>query len=228
MLSKKFTAVAGASEPVDPNFSSVSLLLHGDGTNGSQTFVDNSPAANTITAGGNAQISTSVKKYGTGSIAFDGSGDYLDASGTVNAQFGTGDFTIEGWLYLNSLATLQVLFEFRASNGASYGQVYVTTGGVLRFYLPTDVGTSNTFSTGAWTHFAITRASGTLNMYIGGTRGYTGSYPSAMDAGLLRIGAGVTGSNGLDGYFDDVRFTKGYARYTGASYTVPTAAFPNY
>jgi hypothetical protein len=181
-----------------------------------------------MTAFGNAQISTSVKKYGTGSIDFDGTGDYVDASSSLNAEFGTGDFTIEGWLYINSLASLQVLFEFRASNGASYGQVYLTTGGVLRFYLPTDVGTSNTFSTGAWTHFAITRASGTLNMYIDGTRGYTVTYTSAMDAARLRIGADVSGGNGYNGYIDDLRITKGYARYTGASYTPPTAALPNY
>jgi len=187
---------------------------------------DNAMMNDEITIG-SAQISTSVKKYGTGSISFNGSGSYLDSPLLQSVQFGTGDFTIEGWLYINSLSVIQVLFEFRASNGASYGQVYITTGGVLRFYLPSDVGTSNTFSTSTWTHFAITRSSGTLMMFIGGTQGYSGTYSSAMDAGRFRIGADVGGSNGYNGYIDDLRITKGYARYT-ANFTPPTAALPNY
>jgi hypothetical protein len=154
-------------------------------------------------------------------MSFDGNGDYLDSPSILSAQFGTGDFTIEGWLYINSLAAAQVLFEFRAVNGASYGQIYITTSGVLRFYLPTDIGTSNTLSAGAWTHFAITRASGTLRMFIGGVQGYSNSHTSAMDATRLRIGADVSGGNGYNGYIDDLRITKGFARYT-ANFTPPT------
>jgi hypothetical protein len=187
--------------------------------------ITDATAKNVLETLGNAQISTTQSKFGGSSVYFDGTGDYLDIPSTINAQFGTGDFTVEGWLYLNSLAATQVLFEFRAASGASYGQVYITTGGVLRFYLPTDVGTSNTLSTGAWTHFAITRASGTLNMYIGGTRGYSATYTTAMDATRFRIGADVNGANGVNGYIDDLRFTKGFARYTGSTLTVPTAAF---
>jgi hypothetical protein len=182
-----------------------------------------STADNVLQTLGNAQISTVQSKWGGSSMSFDGTGDYLYYPNNLNAQFGTGDFTIEGWIYINSLAALQVLFEFRATSGATYGQIYITTGGVLRYYLPTDVGTSNTFTTGAWTHFAITRASGTLNMYIGGTRGYTNTYTSAMDASKIQIGADVNGANGLNAYLDDVRITKGVARYTAASFTPPTS-----
>jgi hypothetical protein len=195
-------------------------------TNFTNAGIYDSTAKNVLETVGNAQVSTTQAKFGTTSMSFDGTGDYLDDPAILNAQFGTGDFTIEGWIYINSLATLQVLFDFRAANGASYGQIYITTGGVLRYYLPTDVGTSNTFSTTTWTHFAITRASGTLNMYINGTRGYTASYTSAMDAAKIRIGADVSGGNGLNAYLDDIRITKGYARYTGSTLTVPTAAFP--
>ena len=198
----------------------VSLLL-----NYTNAGITDATAKNVFETAGNAQISTTQSKFGGSSMYFDGTGDYLDVPSIINAQFGTGDFTIEGWLYINSLAATQVLFEFRAASGASYGQIYITTGGVLRYYLPTDVGTSNTFSTGTWTHFAITRASGTLNMYINGTRGYSASYTSAMDATRLRIGADVSGASGLNAYIDDLRITKGFARYSGATLTVPTSAF---
>lgn len=183
-------------------------------------------AKNDLETVGNAQVSTTQAKFGTTSMYFDGTGDYLDDPAILNAQFGTGDFTIEGWIYINSLAAAQAIFEFRTAATATYGQIYITTGGVLRFYLPTDIGTSNTFSTTTWTHFAITRASGTLNMYINGTRGYTNTYTSAMDAAKIRIGAAADGTSGLNAYLDDIRITKGYARYTGSTLTVPTAAFP--
>jgi hypothetical protein len=193
-------------------------------TNFTNAGIIDATSDNVLETVGNAQISTAQSKFGGSSIAFDGTGDWLDAPNVLNAQFGTGDFTIEGWLYINSLSSAMCLLEFRAVNGVSYGQVYITTGGVLRYYLPTDVGTSNTFSTGVWTHFAITRASGTFNMYIGGTRGYTNTYTSAMDAGRLRIGADVNNGSGFNGYIDDLRFTKGYARYTGETYVPPTSA----
>ena len=180
---------------------------------------------NNLETVGNAQVSTAVVKYGSGSLAFDGTGDYLDSPSIINAQFGTGDFTIEGWLYLNSLAATQVLFEFRAASGATYGQIYITTGGVLRYYLPTDVGTSNTFSTGVWTHFAITRSVGILRMFIGGVQGYSNTYTTAMDATRLRIGADVSGGSGVNGYIDDLRITKGIARYT-QNFIPPSVALP--
>ena len=56
----------------DVNFADVSLLLHGDGTSGSTTITDSSSNAVVVTANGNAQIDTAVKKFGTGSIEFDG------------------------------------------------------------------------------------------------------------------------------------------------------------
>ena len=199
---------------------SVSLLL-----NFTNAGIFDQTGKNVLETVGNAQISTSVKKYGSGSLAFDGTGDYLDIQQITNVQFGAGDFTIEGWLYLNSLSAAQALIDFRASNGASYGEIYIATNGTLHYYLPTDVATTNSFSTGTWTHFAITRSSGTLNMYINGTRGYSATQSGAMDASKFRIGADVSGSAGLNGYIDDLRITKGFARYSGATLTVPTAAF---
>ena len=76
----------------DPNFANVTLLLHGDGTSGSTTITDSSSTPKTITVNGNAQIDTAVKKFGTGSIEFDGTNSNLTlASGLI----GSDDFTIE-------------------------------------------------------------------------------------------------------------------------------------
>ena len=84
----------------DPNFANVELLLHGDGTNGSTTFTDDSNSSRTITASGNAQIDTAIKKFGSGSAEFDGTNSKLIVSGN---PLGSGDFTIEFWIYSESI-----------------------------------------------------------------------------------------------------------------------------
>ena len=88
--------------PVDEEFDKVSLLLHGDGTNGSTTIVDSSSSPKAVTAVGNAQISTAQSKFGGASLAFDGNGDQLTA---LNVDANNTDLTIECWLRLNSYPT---------------------------------------------------------------------------------------------------------------------------
>jgi hypothetical protein len=67
----------GAGVGGDADFDKVVLLLDGDGTPNSTTFTDKSNASPTIAVNGNPVI-TSVKKFGTGSIDLDGTGDYLE------------------------------------------------------------------------------------------------------------------------------------------------------
>ena len=92
--------------------STVSLLLHMDGANNSTTFTDRSYSPKTVTAFGNAKISTAQSKFGGASAAFDGSGDYIEFDRGTDLQFGAGDFTIEGWVNLNSFASYQSVVEF--------------------------------------------------------------------------------------------------------------------
>ncbi len=83
----------------DPN---TKLLLHMDGSNGSTNFVD-SAQSRSVTANGNAQISTSQYKFGGASGYFDGSGDYLTVPDSSDWTFGTGDFTIDLWVRFSAL-----------------------------------------------------------------------------------------------------------------------------
>jgi hypothetical protein len=181
---------------------------------------------------GNAQISTSVKKYGTGSLAFDGTGDYLasNSAGTnVSYAFGTGAFTIELWLYLNTVSggpyfiydgrplTTQGAYPCLFMDNATL--TYQVNSGDL-FYA--------TLATGTWYHIAVCRSGTTNKLFVNGTQ-----QGSATDAtNYLSGGAGRPGIGGggyatdnyfLNGYIDDLRITKGYARYT-ANFTPPTAA----
>jgi hypothetical protein len=185
---------------------------------------------------GNAQISTSVKKYGTGSIAFDGTGDWLQAPNNAIYNLGGGDFTIEFWLYVAVNPSVAAGVITKASNAGNTGYTifYYPTG-----YVGFAIGSgglsvqtaSSSISTTTWTHVAITRSGTSGKFFINGTQsGSTGTINNFTDSStVLAIGAldtstGWNGAYPLNGYIDDLRITKGVARYT-ANFTAPTAAF---
>ncbi len=182
---------------------------------------------------GNAQISTSVKKYGTGSMAFDGTGDYLvtDAPSSQAYVFGTGDFTIECWVYFNSVASGS-LFEFRpASTNGAYPLVYFSSSGVLTYYANTGARiSSSAVTTGVWYHFALCRVASQTRMFINGTQtgatyADTSNYLCRANGPLIGVTSDLS-SDALNGYIDDFRITKGIGRYP-YNFTPPTAEFPN-
>lgn len=215
---------------VDPYYSNVSLLLHADGTNGSTTFTDNSPTPKTVTAYGNAQISTAQSKFGGASIKFDGAGDYLSAPESIDLQFGTGDFSIEAWCYFLDVTAEQVLISARDVAKNIYSNIIRVKAGKLGWSNGTVwVETSSSVPALTWRHIAVTRSAGTLRIFIHGVAGYTGAQPvDIAGARPLFIGASDDPAYRFfsDCYIDDIRITKGIARYT-ADFTPPTAAFPN-
>jgi len=195
---------------------------------------------------GNAQISTSVVKYGTGSIKCTGDGNttttnsgYLlpNSSSSNLSAFGTGDFTIEFFLYLNSISGLRILLDFRGSTETAFPVLYIGSGGILSYYVESDRINGSSLSTSIWYHIALSRSGTNTKLFVNGTQSgptYTDStnYANAstrtpvIGANSYTGGGNVIGWYALDGYIDDLRITKGYARYT-ATFTPPTAAFPN-
>jgi len=207
--------------------SGTSLLLNY--TNGA--IFDNA-MMNDLETVGNAQISTSVYKYGTGSMAFDGTGDYLTSNApTNNYAFGTGDFTIEGWFYLNTTASSQNFLDFRSSPSDVAGALYFDTTNVNWYVSGANRITGGTLSTSTWYHIAVCRSGTSTKLFISGTQvgsTYTDTNNYICPSGRPYLGAlgDGTGTLYFNGYMDDIRITKGYARYT-ANFTAPTAAFQN-
>jgi hypothetical protein len=216
----------------DLYFGNVSLLLRGDGTNGSTTFVDGSPAPKTVTAFGNAQISTAQSKFGGASMLFAGGGDYLSTPDNEAWNFGSGEFTIEFWTRPSGFGGFNSVVSQWPSGGFSSSNSFVVetvSNNTLYFYYVTSSITGSgktgpTLTQGQWQHIAIVRSGNNLIFFKDGVQHSTHAFNVTLNnpTSALTVGGGVSGSGWWNGYIDDLRITKGIARYT-ANFTPPGA-----
>jgi len=190
------------------------LLLHFDGDNDSTTFTD--VMGKTVTPYGNACLKTAVKKWGTASGYFDGSGDYLSVANHADFDFGSGDFTVEFWVNLASTASTFGLCSSSAAGCCSF--LFYFSAGNIQFYASTDGSSWNVAnavivraspSTGTWYHIAAARDSGTIRLFCGGTLTNT----VAVSGALVALGTNTptigqwAGGNYLNGYIDELQVT---------------------
>lgn len=219
----------------DPYYSNVVSLLHFDGVDGSTTFTDEK--GKTWTRSGNTQIDTAQFKFGGASALFDGSGDALSTPNNTDFAFGSGDFCIEGFVRPAAIGTTQTLF--RKSAGVDYSPVLIqiTPTGEFDAFISSDNSApweasliGPTIVAGTQYHFAVTRSGNTVRWFVGGVL-----YQSAtLSAGLsllvntssVYLGNNATLAQSFNGHLDEVRITKGAARYTD-HFNPPINAFPN-
>ena len=221
----------------DTNFDKVELLLPFDGANDDTSTTDESDSNHTVSFNGSADISTAQSKFGGSSLYIGGgSSNWVNIAGSTDFDFGTGDFTIECWIY---------------RNGTSYGFVFETRGGEdttstdgIGLYMGSGgnneigvaVNRSNVIlinqdhqTNDQWQHFAVVREGSTMTLYIDGTARGTGSNSTDFNRSRpFRLGnfhGSSSGGYGFPGYIDDFRVTKGLARYT-SNFTPPSAAHP--
>jgi len=213
------------------------LMLHCDGANTSTTFTDE--IGKTMTAAGGAQLSTAQQKFGTASGLFDGTGDYLSTPDHADWYFGTGDFTIDFWVRFDTLpatTTWQVIVS-QYANAANFWRIYLyNTAGTYSWRFGNRVGGSDTIeifkdSSGlvvnTWYHIAFARNGNNFYWFQGGVQqGTTATDADPIDdnAGLLYIGTDTTAANFFNGWLDEIRISKGIARWT-ANFTPPAAAY---
>ena len=210
--------------PTSPptNIANTSLLL-----NFTNAGIFDQTAKNILETVGDAKVSTAQYKYGTGSVVFDGTGDYLIAPSKI-CDFGTGNFTVEGWIRVSNTTGAKFIADSRSTGSdAGFGLLLEdSTGYKLRVYRNGGylITSSSTISSNTWYHVAFVRNNSNSFLYIDGTQVANSSDTNSyIQAGSFRIGAGWNNGDFFNGYIDDLRITKGYARYT-SNFTPPTSA----
>jgi hypothetical protein len=180
---------------------------------------------NNLNTLGDAKVSTTQSKFAPTSVVFDGTGDYLTAPSNTAFAYGTGDFTWEAWVYMNTTSGNQYILDHGLESGT------LTYNGGLRYYNPTTgIGsalytTAPTLTAGTWNHIAVARQSGTTRLFLNGTLVASGADSNNFASAAISIAQYGGGGLYYNGYIQDLRLTKGVARYT-ANFTPPTAPFP--
>jgi len=226
----------------DRYFSQVVLLLHGNGTNGSTTFTDSSSSAKTVTTYSGAQISTAQSKFGGASLYFDGVDDYATVPNHADFQFGSGAFTIEFFLWaeitLNSIYWNQIVGRWLGNNGASDDSwgVYINgdTGALTFVYADGNVKSVSTTATAIYNdatehHIAITYDQTTFRVFVDGSLVGSSVDSVTINNGVGDLTIGRTNYRNTNFvyqkcYIDELRITKGVARYT-ANFDPPISQF---
>lgn len=206
----------------DPYWNSVVLAMHMDDAG----LTDVKGHAVTLT--GNASRSAAQSKFGGYSAYLDGTGDYITVPSGSDFAFGTGDFTVEFW-FMQTVAGNPFLIDCRptSSTNGAYVTTYINAGTVVFFTNAAARITSSAITTGAWYHVAVCRSGTSTRLFLNGTQtGSTYTDPTNYIASPVNIGASGNGLFPLTGYFDDIRITKGVARYI-ANFTPPTDPFPD-
>ena len=228
---KTFGSTAG-----DDKFEKVVALFNFDGSDGDRTTsgldASNSNLSLTYDSAGD-ELSSTQKKFGSTSLYI---ADNVRVSSTDGFNMGTGDFTMEAWFYFTTLsAGFGIFDQWNSGTSLARSQLWhgSSAGGQLKFYhsiagqsTQTISFADPTISTGSWIHLALVRQGGTVKLYVNGTADSTSGSTSGnvhrtddMWFGDQQTGGG----NAPQYYMDDLRITKGAARYT-SNFTAPTSA----
>lgn len=211
----------GVIESIDGDFYNIAGRVIGFETPGDR-------AQKTVVVHGDAELSTAQKKFGTASLVLDGTGDYLSLASQPDFGFGSGDFAVEFWINRNSASAVEGFIDFRTAanqaapflyaNGSS---LYLYVSGANRITAASALPSAST-----WYHVAFSRSSTDTKLFVNGTQvgsTWTSDTTVYIDSPLT-IGNNYTHDAGVSGYFDDIRVSKGIARYT-TTFVAPTSAF---
>lgn len=215
------------------------FLSHFDGSGGGATFEDSSLFPKLVENYGSVYNSTTAK-FGTASAAFNGVGDYLILNSDNDFIFGQEDFTIELWAQSSEVTNkARVLFGNSSPTYQSgdymlaffnYGQVCL----FLAAYSTTTpfICSSSTYMDGNWHHIALVRQGSNFTIYVDGQNVASGSnsanvgYSTDLYLGCDQYCVANSLTRYLNGLIDELRVTKGWARYTGTFSTSTEAYSP--
>ena len=217
------TATVGVR--TDSNASSLVLALPLVGIKSDFSNTINSGTSNKTITNTSVTFSSSASNFYGGSAKF--ASAYLSTNSSADFNFGSGNFTVECWVYLlsqgsggyNHYFSVSTQDTFALKSWSSYFYLYANSG--------TAVPSSNAPPLNKWTHLALVRNGSTLTIYVDGiASGSSSTSASFGTTAAATIGtAGGTSGEYLDGYMQDLRVYKGLAKYT--SNFIPASTDPD-
>lgn len=222
----------------DPYYSDIGYLILGDGANGGTTFTDSGPNAFTITRTGSSAggiiTSTAQALFGASSIYSPAANsNRLRLPNNALARGAGGPWTWEAALRRSVGGANQVLMDGNNSISNTTGPaIYIDSANKLAVYDgPASAnrgGGGTSIPTSAWCWLAVVWDEIELRFYVDCTLDqtvgtFTNTWGSSSQVSLLADQ--YAPGQGYQGYIEQIRFTR-VARYTGASYTPPSAPFP--
>lgn len=230
------TAGVSATSAVAPGHEQVSLLLHMDGAEGATVFDDRSANPKVVATHGSVTTTTATSKFGGASMNTQGANRWLTVPHAPELDLSSGDFTIEMWVKPATANSHRVLYNKANSTGyyASLMTLDNTNRLAFRAYdgtnsLVVNLTGTTVLAVNTWHHVAVTRSGSTFTAWVNGQPEATTSSAATLRSNAsdpVTIGAHSDGSYGLDGWIDEVRVSKGVARY-GSAFTPATLAFTN-
>ena len=178
---------------------------------------------------GDAKANNIITKFSTGSFSGDGTGDYLNIPNSSLHDLGSGDFTIEMWLYFSG--STGSFYNICGKWSSSTQWILQWRGTFWRFYTNNggapSVDWNDSVSSGQWYHIAVCRSGSNFRFFRDGTQigsTYTSSAAITSTTDILQIGGAQGSTTPLNGNISDFRLSK-VARYT-TNFTPPTRSFP--
>jgi len=209
----------------------VSLLHFNSSVDGSLNIYDEI-ADKVWSIFGDTNCDTGQSVFGGTSGQFDGTGDYIQAEPHADYIFGTGDFTIDFRVRFSSLpGTSIVLVDFREDANGLFPTIYVDPTNKLIYLVNSGnrITGATTLAINTWYHIAVARSGTSTKMFLNGTQeGSTYTDSNNYSAAGHRPVAGARGLTPvtfyLPGWIDELRFSKGIARWT-ANFTPPASEY---
>lgn len=193
---------------------------------GFETVTDR--AGKPVAVQGNAKLSTALKKFGTASLILDGQGDFITVPNQPDFAYAADGFTIEMWIYPTVSGVTQTLCDQRTAGVTAYVPVISINAANLLTYndgaANVIVGTA-TVPLNAWSHVAVSRSGAATKLFLDGLQQgatYTDTR-NYMQSGIC-VGAAFDNTENFTGHIDELRISKGVARYT-ADFSVSASAF---
>jgi len=203
------------------------LLIHFDGVDAATAYT--AETGQVVTFAGTAQLDTAQKKFGTASLLLDGNSDYVTVPNSTDFDFGTGDFAIEFRARWNDRTGLQILVG-RGIAGTDCWYIFKDATHHLGLYFIRDSAIKGHYTTNdvvisadnTWYSIVVERSGTGAYIFIDGVSKTLalgtafGTNNVGSLSAVLNIGRGMDGGvyNYLNGWIDEVRISKGIARWT--------------